>query len=180
MYNVKVDSKELNGFITFTEAFKSFFQEVKTLVSGGAALQILETWCWIEIEYGSPEKGKAMMNFYQARDFAYAIGLLREEGELQENTIEPLPELVEMAFSLAFAENQAVDYEDVLEMISSKRLKEILDEAGMGNEPEIIVALAEMEKDENKLKETLREPSEVFNKMLEMLKLSLPLTSIES
>ena len=103
MFKVSVGLKEVGKFERFTEAFQTFFKEVRKQVSGGASLQVLETTNFIVCV----SAGVWMqMGFYQARDFAYKIGLLVGRGELREIK-EPPGAVIEEAFMQASANNLA-------------------------------------------------------------------------
>lgn len=71
-------------FTTFPEALEEFFSRISARVAeGGMSECTLETACWIErkeIKNGMPQKDLPLY-FYNARDFAWHIGLLRREGE---------------------------------------------------------------------------------------------------
>lgn len=64
---------------TFEAAFVAFFNEVKAMVMRGTSWQVLETACWIEGIFESEVTGeicRAPLYFYDARDFAYDVGIL--------------------------------------------------------------------------------------------------------
>jgi hypothetical protein len=68
---------------TFEAAFAVFFTQMLALVRAGTSLQMVETGCWIEGAFELTPGGKrvsAPLYFYDARDFAYDVGLLVDEG----------------------------------------------------------------------------------------------------
>jgi hypothetical protein len=71
----------LNGnkrteYPSFELAFKAMYQYVKdSLINGGMSWQELETMIWIE------KPDWMLIMFYDARDYAYEIGLMKD-GEL--------------------------------------------------------------------------------------------------
>jgi hypothetical protein len=76
-----------NGpFRTFPEAFVNFFPRVLALIEAGRRLEDLDTTSWIE---GKFDGRRMLLSLYDARDFAYMVGILAGSGELQN----PLPEI---------------------------------------------------------------------------------------
>jgi hypothetical protein len=67
---------------------------------------MLETSNFIVLEDG---EGRFPLGFYQARDLAYEIGLLKGEGELQESIEEPSPDFIKSLFVRVSLEGMAAD-----------------------------------------------------------------------
>ncbi|HEY4484480.1 MAG TPA: hypothetical protein VI978_02020 [Candidatus Paceibacterota bacterium] len=92
-FNVVVAMENVGSLESFGEAFKVFFEKVKKLVAEGMSCRVLKTTCWIEY-------AGAVMYFYDARDLAYKVGVLKGHGEL----VEPLPKVDPQVVDIAFAE----------------------------------------------------------------------------
>ncbi|MBI2058061.1 MAG: hypothetical protein HYT63_03745 [Candidatus Yanofskybacteria bacterium] len=103
MFKVVVAMEDVGTFKNFGEAFKVFFDKVKELVGQGASLNVLETTCWIEYS-------KIQMYFYDARDLAYKVGILKGKGEL----VDPLPKIDHLVIDVAFAERALVAFEEFM------------------------------------------------------------------
>lgn len=87
MFQVLVSLNELGTFESFNEAFKLFWKKIREVVrEKGASYQWLETSNFIVLKKGDIEHP---VGFYDAKDFAYEIGLLAGNGEIQENANEP-------------------------------------------------------------------------------------------
>ncbi len=81
---------------TFEAAFAVFFERVKALVGEGASWQVIETACWIEGIFESEITGKvsrAPLYFYDAKDFAYNVGILIESSDRHAILANPLPSI---------------------------------------------------------------------------------------
>lgn len=94
-------------FPTFEEAFVVFFTAVRELVRKGTALQILETFCWIEgaFEFRG-DTHRAPLYFRNARDFAYDMGILvKNEGDEKPSIADPLPKVSSGDIVMAFIES---------------------------------------------------------------------------
>jgi hypothetical protein len=90
MFKVTV-AHDIGDFEKFTDAFKEFYWGVKNLVNSGTSLQALETTCFITYESANES---LPLEWYDARDFAYKIGLLVGSGELKEIEEPPLEQVV--------------------------------------------------------------------------------------
>jgi hypothetical protein len=99
-FEVLVSLKKVGEFDTFVQAFRVFFAKIKETLAQGTSLQVFETANFITLIRGNGQKFP--MDFYQARDFAYEIGLLAGDGELQENVKEPPLDVILSAFLEAF------------------------------------------------------------------------------
>ena len=86
MYKLVVEMKDVGTFETFSEAFREFFKKIKEITSSGmgTSWQVLETMCWIERHYDETYNIVRYLYFYEARDLAYRIGLMKEM-KIQEN-----------------------------------------------------------------------------------------------
>lgn len=90
-----VFSKDEGPFATFSEAFTNFWTRFTAMVKGGCPRQALD-WCWITGTFDNG--GQTPLLWEDARNFAYEVGLLAGEGELQNPAPEVDPDLVELAF----------------------------------------------------------------------------------
>ncbi len=102
-FKVIVGLADVGIYDTFVEAYKILHGKIKELLASGTSWQMLDTTNFIEFTTGDGKKFP--MDFYQARDFAYRIGLLAGEGELQDNATEPSDDAVEVAFRSAVHES---------------------------------------------------------------------------
>ena len=84
MYKLVVEIEDVGTFETFPEVFREFFKKVKEITSNGTSWQVLETMCWIERHYDENYNIVKYLYFYEARDVAYQIGLMKEM-KIQEN-----------------------------------------------------------------------------------------------
>ncbi|MBI2676858.1 MAG: hypothetical protein HYX21_02860 [Candidatus Yanofskybacteria bacterium] len=103
MFEVVVAMETVGKFPNFQEAFRVFFDKVKKLVGQGASLNVLGTTCWIEYS-------NILMYFYDARDLAYKVGVLKGRGEL----VDPLPKIDHQVIDVAFAERALVAFEEFM------------------------------------------------------------------
>jgi hypothetical protein len=88
-------SKDEGPFSTFSEAFTNFWPRFVAMVKDGAPEQAL-SWCWI---MGTFDDGDEVPLLWEdAKIFAYEVGLLVGNGELQEPAPEVDPQRVEIAF----------------------------------------------------------------------------------
>lgn len=94
MFRVVVAFEDVGQFDDFVSAFRLFYEKVKEMVRAGSSWQVLETMCFI-VYVGKDHR--IPMGFYDARDFAYSIGLLAGNGELQD-IAPPAEGLVEATF----------------------------------------------------------------------------------
>jgi hypothetical protein len=108
MFGLTIEGKEVGKFDTFVEAFSTMFHKVKEIIERGTSWQSLETACWIDCN------GKDELMFYDAKDLAYNIGLLKD-GELQDGVKELPPKLMEEIF---YTLHTAGCIEDLAEMIA--------------------------------------------------------------
>ena len=92
------------GEFEFEEAFRKFFEEIREKAKNCCNLKLLKTTSFVEHDIETP-KGifSCTMNFYHALDFAYEIGLLKNE-EMQNSIYPILPELLEVRIKTAFLE----------------------------------------------------------------------------
>lgn len=97
-FNSTVASKAEGPFLTFSEAFTNFWTRFMALVNGGTSRQMLE-WCWIEGIFD--DESKTPLLWEDAKDFAYELGLLVREGDLQKPVPEVDPFRVELEFTRA-------------------------------------------------------------------------------
>jgi len=86
-------------FKTFTEAFVNFLPRVVAMAAAGNSMEMFET-CWIEGEFPGE---KIPMRFFDARDFAYDVGVLVGDGDFAN----PLPEVDPADIRIAFLECSA-------------------------------------------------------------------------
>lgn len=77
MYTVAIYLKDIGKFPTFYEAFKAFYEALKAELKTGATWQAIETTCWIE-------HNNEPLYWYQSRDLAYKLGIMKGEGDFQE------------------------------------------------------------------------------------------------
>jgi hypothetical protein len=82
---VTVGLKDVGTYSTFKEAFHCFYHAINTALKDGtiAAWQVLETACFIELRVGGTPS--LVWNFAGAKEQAYHLGLMTEEGRLIEN-----------------------------------------------------------------------------------------------
>lgn len=92
MFKVMIEGKEVGSFRSFVEAFRAMFDRVEEMITRGTSWQMLETTCWIE------KDGRYALGFYDARDLAYSMGLLKA-GKLQDGAVDLPPEIMETAFA---------------------------------------------------------------------------------
>ncbi|MBI2064899.1 MAG: hypothetical protein HYT62_02500 [Candidatus Yanofskybacteria bacterium] len=84
-------TKDISEHPTFEEAFRAFFNEVRTMVAQGTSWQVLETMCWIEGVFEAEGKTlRSPLYFYDARDFAIDAGLLVHVND-KASIAEPTP-----------------------------------------------------------------------------------------
>ncbi|MBI4134053.1 MAG: hypothetical protein HY475_01365 [Candidatus Terrybacteria bacterium] len=95
MFKVTIALEDVGKHDTFPKAFRDFYEKVKALVEGGTTEQVLFTTNFVTYCEGGAE---LPMEFSQVADFAREIGLLNEEGQLQELQTDPAPEVVKAAF----------------------------------------------------------------------------------
>ena len=95
MFKSVVALNESEQFPTFAEAFKKFWTDVRAM--GATSLQVIETACWIETTIEGTDR-PTIMGFYDARDFAYGVGLLND-GVL----VDPAPEIPTEVITNMFA-----------------------------------------------------------------------------
>jgi len=99
MFLVIVGSYYLDTFEKFTDAFKAFWEAVAR-----QRPRVLDIdGYFLAYQKSGGEKNPMTMNFYQARAFAWKIGLIDSEGVLQKIE-EPAREVIEEGFALATAE----------------------------------------------------------------------------
>jgi len=77
MYKLTFDLKEVGEYPNFKEAFIRLYLLVKESIKEGTSWQVLETMHWIE----EPNNTRPLL-FYEARDKAYQMGLLTDDGKL--------------------------------------------------------------------------------------------------
>ncbi|HBI25648.1 MAG: hypothetical protein UT41_C0001G0232 [Candidatus Wolfebacteria bacterium GW2011_GWC2_39_22] len=84
---------------TFQEAFRRFHAEVTKMVVKGTSRQVLETACFIRYVFTSEgEELNTQLYFYACCDLAHEIGLLSDDGELEELAIAPSVERIQAVF----------------------------------------------------------------------------------
>lgn len=94
MYKLTMELKDVGEYQTFPEAFKELYKRLTKMLEEGMAEQMLSA-IWIERKIGAVE---CPLMFYDARDLADEIGLLKD-GKLQEISLDPHKEnLIEIAF----------------------------------------------------------------------------------
>lgn len=77
---------------TFPEAFKNFHTGVSDMIAGGTSRQVLETACFIRYVFTAEEREfQTQMDFYDCCDLASDIGLLSDDGKLQEGATREVP-----------------------------------------------------------------------------------------
>jgi hypothetical protein len=81
MFKVTVDLKEVGVYKAFPEAFIEMSKKVKEQIKGGAVLQVIETTNFIERILGLVSQ---VLDFSEVVKLALTIGLLGENGKLQE------------------------------------------------------------------------------------------------
>lgn len=79
-YKAVVSMEQVAKGDSFEEVFPIFWSKVMELVENGTALMILEQACWVEYNVSGM---RAVMSFYRARDMAYDIGILDQNGNLK-------------------------------------------------------------------------------------------------
>ena len=94
-YEVMINLEVRGEFNTFKEALLFFMQEVKKEIEMGTSWQVLETTYFLTFKY---KKSEVALSLYDARDFAYSVGLLHGEGEVNENFSDEKEEIIEIAF----------------------------------------------------------------------------------
>jgi hypothetical protein len=124
-FQVTIGLKEIGEFSKFTDAFKLFYSKIIEQIKQGTNAQFLETSNFIVYQ----RKGFTMaMGFYDARDFAYDIGLLAGRGEIQNNTEEPSNEVIENAYQKIATEYFQSEQEELAGILRNilVRLKSVL------------------------------------------------------
>lgn len=117
MFNVTVALEARGTYPTFAEAFIKFFKDIKAMLDKGTSYQVLETACWIEMETTENDGPMRMiMNFYDARDLAYDLGLLVGNGQL----VEPAPEIAPDRVSAAFRRNTLAQASALVDEIGNR------------------------------------------------------------
>ena len=87
MFKVMIAMQDVATAPNFPEAFALMYREIKKLLDNGTSYQVLETTNFISwLDPGSEEE--IVLPFYDARDLAYTLGLIKNEGELQPVTVE--------------------------------------------------------------------------------------------
>ena len=76
MFKVMYNFKTVGKYKTFSESFTKLYNQLVEDLKKGASYQFLETAIWIESPFS-----KDPIMFYEARDIACNIGLLKD-GEL--------------------------------------------------------------------------------------------------
>ncbi len=122
MFTVTVEFQEIGKFNTFKEAFKAFYEKVNETIQRGTSLMALEQTNFIE--YTTQKGQQCVMDFYQAKVFAHEIGLLTEDGKLNETVEEPSEPAVAAAFLRAQFDNCAADIQEALKIMN--RIQEIV------------------------------------------------------
>jgi hypothetical protein len=121
-----VELKEHGPFSTFEEAFRDFMPRIKTMIREGCAMFVLETACWIEFQ--DEDAGVTTPALvHDAIDIAHHIGLLNEDGELQESHEDAPIEQVREEFTMVRHSQSASLLADLRS--SLKSLEEIATEA---------------------------------------------------
>lgn len=95
MFEVLVNLKPVGEYTSFNEAFIKFFEEIDAALKEGTSVQWLETANFLVRKDPS---GIGVMTFYDARDFAYDIGLMAD-CKIQKDVAEPAPTVVSQAFT---------------------------------------------------------------------------------
>jgi hypothetical protein len=98
IFTSTVAGKDEGPFSTFPEAFTNFWTRFIALIKGGISEQVLD-WCWITGTFDNG--GETPLLWESAKIFAYEVGLLVGEGELQNPAPEIDPAVVEAAFAQA-------------------------------------------------------------------------------
>lgn len=127
MFRVIVGLEDICDRDTFVEAFRVFFDKIKEMIEAGTSWQALETTNFI-VFISQDEDGKTrsiQMNFYQARDFAYEIGLMAGKGELQESVEEPPPDVIQRAFSKALGEHVKGEFVEAIHTLDMFRQEQL-------------------------------------------------------
>jgi len=115
MFRVLVGLRDIGASEKFTDAFRMFWEAVKRMVNGGTSMQMLETSNFLV--YEKADGGKIPMTFYEARDFAYDLGLLAGHGELQ-NIEEPSLNAIEAGFIAVHGEHVADAVEECVATVA--------------------------------------------------------------
>src|SRR3989344_4718034 len=90
-------------FATFKEALTNFIERMRKLVSEGTSLQIVETCCFITAKH---YRGEIPMLFYDVRDFAHQVGLMRD-GKLVPDAPEPDASVIGKIFAVSMIMGEA-------------------------------------------------------------------------
>ncbi len=101
MYKVMIMLEWIGEFRTFQEAFEKLYWEVKKQVEEGKPLLILMETNGIVYEKFNDAAGywsRRAMKFEDARDFAYKMKYLINEGELVKPAVKIPEELVTLEF----------------------------------------------------------------------------------
>lgn len=100
-FRVIIKLKKVAEFETCLEALRDFFPRIHQMLKVGVSLQILETMNFIEydIMFSDGQSVRSPMNFYDARDFAHEIGLMKGKGKMQRDVTEIPDEVVRRKFA---------------------------------------------------------------------------------
>jgi hypothetical protein len=90
-YEAIVGMESIGKYKSFNEAFIKFFEGINLTLEKGTSYQLLETTNFLVCTNSLIVIG--VMPFYEARDFAYGIGLL-VDGKIQQKVNEPTPDVV--------------------------------------------------------------------------------------
>lgn len=120
MYEVIISFEHVGKYESFKEAAIKFFEGIKAVLDKGASWQWLETMNFLVRT--SPGESEGVMLFYDARDFACNIGLLKN-GEIQPDVAEPAPEVVSQAYKKCFEEMELAQRQELVVMLEQLHKK---------------------------------------------------------
>lgn len=116
MYEVIISLEPIGQYESFKTAYFKFIEEIKTILKQGSSWQWLETMNFlVRID---PSGSTIPMPFYEARDFAFDVGLMKKDtAEIQPDAIEPTAEIVLQAYH---------DYEEQMGFAQLQELGEMI------------------------------------------------------
>jgi hypothetical protein len=109
-----VGMKLVGKYKSFNKALIKFLEEISIVLKAGTSVQWLETANFLVSTGSSDPIG--VMTFYEARDFAYDIGLM-VDGEIQQGVAEPAAEVVSKAFKDCATQREIGEVEQFLSLV---------------------------------------------------------------
>lgn len=114
MLKVVARLKDAGEFEKFSDAFKKLYAEIDAMQAEGYSIGVIERTTWIQANRKPEDIEKnsdicvMMMDIFQARAFAEAIGLLKD-GKINNSCREPAPGLAYLILRAASLYNQILN-----------------------------------------------------------------------